>query len=78
MIWVYVKRGSENPWNTPSGDKIHAVNDEHSVIAVGFVGSPKNPSHIIINDPLVGQRYWDKEMFKQKWDTFGRSGVVVY
>lgn len=78
IIWGYVKNGQPTYWHTPGGDKIYAVPDEHTVIAVGFVGAANNPSHIIINDPLVGQVYWSREIFDKKWDAFGRSGVVVY
>lgn len=45
---------------------------------VGFVGSAKNPTQIIVNDPLVGQVYVSRAVFDKKWEIFGRSGVVIY
>ncbi len=78
VIWVYINNGKPTYWYTPSGDKIYAVPDEHAVTVVGFMGTAKNPSYVIVNDPLVGQTYWTREMFEDKWGIFGRSGVLVY
>ncbi len=65
-------------WHTPGGDRITGVADEHTVLVVGFVGSSSNPTYIIVNDPLVGEAYWTREVFEKKWQAFGQSGVVVY
>lgn len=78
VIWVYSHFGRKTTWNTPGGEKIDAVRDEHAVVAVGFVGPPDNPTEIIINDPLIGQVYWSRSSFNKKWEIFGRSGVAVY
>jgi uncharacterized protein YvpB len=78
VIWVYSHSGIKTSWNTPDGQSIYAVRDEHAVTAVGFVGPPDNPTQLIINDPLIGQVYWSRSSFDKKWDIFGRSGVVVY
>jgi Uncharacterized protein conserved in bacteria len=77
VIWVYSHYGTPTTWNTPDGTHIYAVRDEHAVTVVGFVGSPANPSQMIINDPLSGQVYWSRSSFDRKWNIFGRSGVVV-
>lgn len=78
VIWVYSSGGYPTSWRTPDGKEIFALRDEHAVTAVGFVGRPDNPSEIIINDPLYGQVYWSRSLFDRKWNSFGRSGVVVY
>jgi len=78
IVWVYIKNGQPTYWNTPGGDRIYAVPDEHTVVVTGFVGTPSNPSQIIVNDPLVGEVNWDRDSFNKKWDAFGRSGVVIY
>lgn len=78
IVWVFIKRGNPTYWYTPRKDKIYAVPDEHSAVVTGFVGTPTNPSQIIVNDPLIGEIYWDRDIFSKKWDVFGRSGVVVY
>ena len=78
ITWVYVKNGKPTNWHTQTGDRIYAVPGEHVVVAVGFLGPPSRPSHIIVNDPLVGQAYWERDIFERKWDAFGRSGVLVY
>jgi uncharacterized protein YvpB len=77
VIWVYSSGGWPTTWKTPDGLTINAARDEHAVTAVGFVGSPSNPSQLIINDPLVGQVYWNRAVFDKKWAMFGRAGVVV-
>lgn len=78
VIWVYSSRGVSTNWFTPGGQQIYAVRDEHAVVVVGFVGPAKNPPAIIVNDPLIGQVYWQRDLFEKKFNIFGRSGVVIY
>ena len=78
IVWGYSGGGRAMYWNTPSGEKIYAVTGEHTYVVVGFVGTPENPSRIIVNDSLVGQVYMTKQTFEKKWNAFGKSGVVVY
>jgi uncharacterized protein YvpB len=78
VIWTYAGRGRQTSWKTPEGRDIYAVRDEHTVLAVGFVGQPSNPTQIIINDPLIGKIYLSRALFDKKWKIFGNSGVVVY
>lgn len=78
VIWTYSNGGWPTSWNTPDGQNIFAYRDEHAVTAVGYVGPANNPSQIVINDPLYGQVYWQRAYFDKKWESFGRSGVVVY
>ncbi len=78
IIWVYSKSGKPTYWKTPSGTEIYAVAGEHTVVAVGFVGPADNPTQIIVNDSLVGQVYWPRSLFDQKWATFNEAGVIVY
>jgi uncharacterized protein YvpB len=78
IVWVNVQKGSPTNWYTTGGDNIYAVTDEHAVVVTGFVGTAKNPSYLIINDPLSGQVYWDRNLFEKKWSMFHQSGVIVY
>ncbi len=78
IIWGYVNSGQPLVWYTPGGDKINAVADEHTVLVVGYVGSPSNPTSIIVNDPRLGEVYWSREHFEKKWKAFNQSGVLVY
>jgi uncharacterized protein YvpB len=78
IIWVYSKNGTPTHWQTPSGIDIFAVAGEHTVVVVGFVGEADNPSQIIVNDSLVGQVYWSRELFNRKWASFSQSGVIIY
>lgn len=78
IVWIALKGGKPVEWTAPSGDKIKTIADEHAVLAVGFAGVRKNPSQIIINDPLAGETYWETDIFEKKWSVFNKSGVAVY
>lgn len=77
QIWTYSKGGNPTTWQTPSGKQIQAVSGEHSIVAKGFVGKKENPKQIIVNDPLIGEIYMSQAEFNKKWNSLGRSGVVV-
>lgn len=65
-------------WRTPGNVPIYAVSWEHTRVVVGFVGSPNNPSSIILNDPAEDSPlYWSKSEFLANWNLLLRSGVVV-
>jgi uncharacterized protein YvpB len=80
MLWW--QNGWSTPtdvsWKTPEGKEIYAVNGMHSEIAIGFVGSAENPTHIIVNDPWRGQRTLEVGYFKSLWSYFNNTGIVVY
>lgn len=78
IVWVYSRNGRPTTWFTPEGEEILAAAGEHTVVVVGFVGPAEDPRELIVNDPLVGQVYWPRATFDQKWATFQNSGVVVY
>jgi len=78
IVWISIKGRSPTVWTTPSGDRIKAVPDEHTVVVTGFTGPPNNPTKIIVNDPLIGEAYWDRASFEKKWSSLSNSGVVVY
>lgn len=77
QIWTYSKGGNPTTWQTPTGKQIQAVSGEHSIVAKGFVGKKENPKLIIVNDPLIGEIYMPQAEFNKKWNSLGRSGVVV-
>ena len=78
IVWISIKGRTPTNWTTPSGDRIKAVPDEHSVVVVGFTGPPNNPIELIVNDPLIGEAHWDRELFEKKWRSFSNSGVLVF
>ena len=78
IVWISINGRAPTIWITPSGDRIKAVPDEHTVVVTGFTGSPNNPKQIIVNDPLIGEAYWDRASFEKKWSSLSNSGVVVY
>ena len=78
IIWSYLGRGISMTWFTPEGKKINAINGEHTFIVYGYDGAPDDPVGFLLMDPIYGPTYWEKEKFINKWDAFGRVGVVVY
>lgn len=78
IIWVYSESGAPTHWKTPTGVNVFAVAGEHTVVVVGYVGPPDNPTQIIVNDSLVGQSYWPRSFFDHKWATFSEAGVIIY
>ena len=78
QIWYYAGGGRPVNWLTPSGEKVFAVTGEHTAVVKGFIGKAENPSQLILNDPLIGEVYLSQADFTKKWDSFGRSGVVVF
>jgi uncharacterized protein YvpB len=78
IVWGYLGRGKPLSWVTPDGNKIFAVNGEHTRVVYGFRGSAENPDGFFVMDPVYGHSYWEKNIFMRNWDAFGRMGVVVY
>jgi uncharacterized protein YvpB len=78
IAWISINGYSPSLWLTPTGDHIKAVPDEHTVVVIGFLGPPNNPSYIIVNDPLIGEAYWSRESFEKKWNSLSNSGVLVF
>ena len=78
IAWISIGGKKPSVWLTPSGDRIKAVADEHTVVVTGFLGPPNNPSHIIVNDPLIGEAYLSRESFEKKWNSLSNSGVLVF
>ena len=64
-------------WYTPEGKYVKAFKQTHVRLIIGFIGDSKNPSKIIINDPLSGRLYWSTNNFLTNWKSFGYSGVAI-
>lgn len=79
VIWgkLPVETTTDISWITPEGKFIKAIKEDHVRVAIGFIGSPENPSKIIINDPLSGKLFWDTSYFLENWSVFENSAVVV-
>lgn len=78
IVWGALSNSlTDCSWFTPEGKYIKAYKETHVKLLIGFVGSPENPSKIILNDPLKGELYWEVPYFKDNWAIFGNSGVVV-
>lgn len=69
---------TDNSWYTPDGKYIKAVNGMHSEIVVGYIGSPENPTHFILNDPWRQRRVMEIGQFKGLWSYFNNTAIVVY
>jgi len=77
VVWGTASSGQRIDWQTPSGDNVVAVSGEHARTAIGYVGDYKNPTRIIVLDPLYGERYYSTSSFLNNWGVLGNSGVVV-
>lgn len=79
MIWY--QNGSSAPtdtsYTTTSGKFIKAVNGMHSVVIIGFIGTPENPSTIYYHDPYFGAtRSRSAASFDFIWSTWRLNGGV--
>lgn len=64
ILWGYlISAGPEVRWNTPSGEEVIAIADEHARVVVGVLGTTKNPVGFYLHDPRSGTsyEYWSKE-----------------
>lgn len=77
IIWGTAGSGTRIDWKTPQGQNVVAINGEHVYVVMGFIGTPENPTTIIVQDPLVGERYFTKAKFLWNWGLLGNSGVVI-
>lgn len=79
IVWgtLIVETPTDCSWHTPEGKYIKAFKETHVRLAIGFIGNQKNPSMIILNDPLAGRVYWPTAYFLKNWGTFDYSGVVI-
>jgi uncharacterized protein YvpB len=84
ILWW--QNGAANPtkmtWTAPDGTVVNGVNGMHSEVVVGYIGSPENPSQIILSDPWSdrwgnGYHYITLDRFNYLWGFFGRTAVVV-
>lgn len=69
-------------WTAPDGSKVTGVNGMHSEVVVGYIGSPENPSQIILSDPWASRwnnqyRYININQFNGLWGYFNNTAVVV-
>lgn len=61
---------------------ITGINGMHSEVVIGYVGTPENPSQIIISDPWAsrwgyGYRYVPITYFNNLWSIYNNTAVVV-
>jgi uncharacterized protein YvpB len=79
VVWgvLPVKSLHNCAWNTSNGQSIKTFRETHVRLATGFIGDPKNPSKIILTDPLSGKLYWSPSYFLKNWESSGYSGVVI-
>lgn len=60
-IWIY----------KPTGEKISWMSNEHALLVVGY-----NSSQVIVSDSLNGGiRYYDKQVFKNRYNTYGKRAL---
>jgi uncharacterized protein YvpB len=88
IIWW--QNGAEDPtplvWKTYDANgntvEINAVNAMHSVVVIGYLGSPESPSKIIVSDPWASRwdmryAYYDIPQFARLWSYYQNTAVLV-
>ena len=78
IVWGYIGRGRLVTWQTPDGNKVYGIDGEHVRVVYGYTGSSDDPDGFMVMDPVYGPAYWEKAKFLRNWDSFGRTGMVVY
>jgi uncharacterized protein YvpB len=77
VVWGNAGSGKRVDWQTTEDETIYAINGEHARVVKGYVGSPGNPTKIIVNDPLYGEIVYNTSAFEANWGTLFKAGVVV-
>lgn len=75
MVWVSMNMAVPYVSKTwiykPTGEKISWMSNEHALIIVGY-----NDSQVIVSDSLNGGvRYYDKQVFKNRYNTYGKRAL---
>jgi uncharacterized protein YvpB len=65
-------------WRTQSGQRVDAVNGEHTRVVFGMTGSKDAPDGFLVLDPIYGEQYWPVEKFMENWAHLGKTGVIIY
>lgn len=80
IIWGYSGSGQSRSvtWQTPLGEKIAALQDEHARVVTGFAGDQQHPDVFIVLDPALGELFWSREELEKNWQSLGNHGVVLY
>jgi len=78
IVWGNYGRPLMYSWSTAAGEKVTAVNGEHTRIVTGFSGSVDEPNSFSLLDPLYGRVAWSKSKFESNWGLLGNHAVVVF
>jgi uncharacterized protein YvpB len=89
-VILWWQNGATNPvkysWKSKDANgnpvTIDGIRGMHSEVVVGYIGSPENPSQIIISDPWASRwgnkyRYISVDRFKGLWGYFNNTAIVV-
>lgn len=79
ILWW--QNGASSPyslsWQTAGGSTVTGVNGMHSEVVIGFIGTPENPTSIIVQDPWRGKRVLSVYTFNNLWKYYSNTAVVV-
>ena len=64
-------------WTTPSGKKITGLSGEHAFVLLGYIGSPKSPSHIIVWDTYTGRHVYSYAEWMRKWSLMQYRSLII-
>jgi uncharacterized protein YvpB len=78
IIWGYQSVLEYLKWKTKTGREVTAIRNEHTRVVFGFHGRRESPDGFYVMDPEEGARLWPLKEFLENWNSFGRSGIVLY
>ena len=64
-------------WQTPTGKKIVWLSWEHAFVLLGYVGSKKRPSHIIVWDTYTGRHVYTYAEWMRKWSEMQYRSLII-
>jgi uncharacterized protein YvpB len=78
VVWGLLSSRYPIYWFTPARKVVTAYPGLHVRVLMGFEGSIRNPSRVILMDPRYGEIRMSVDKFVEDWDLMGRRAIVVY
>ncbi|MBN1617941.1 C39 family peptidase [Candidatus Dojkabacteria bacterium] len=75
-VVVWFAAGQKTYWYTTQGKYVKGMN-YHSILAIGYDGTPQNPEVFYFHDPLHGTVSYTTAYWDSLWSQMSRQAVVV-
>lgn len=64
-------------WITPEGKKVIWLSWEHAFVLLGYIGTTKNPTHIIVWDTFTGRHVYPYFEWMRKWLAMQNRSLII-